>query len=114
MLTKDQILSSSDLPSEEVPVPEWGGKVFVRTMSGAERDAFEQAIVDARKGKASVNVRATLAVRVVTNAAGERVFDDEDAEALGKKSGRALGRIFDVAQRLNGFSDKDVDELEGN
>ena len=44
MLTKDQILKSDDLPSEEVSVPEWGGSVMVRSMTGYERDQFEQSV----------------------------------------------------------------------
>lgn len=115
MLTKDQIFSASDLPTEEVQVPEWGGSVFVRTMSGIERDGFEQGIVEARKsGTELVNIRARLAVKVVCDSDGKRLFTDDDAAALGKKSGRALDRIFDVAQRLNGIGEKEVAELEGN
>ncbi len=132
MLTKDQILSASDLPTEEVQVPEWGGSVFVRTMNGTERDAFEQDIIaararDAEQNEASdgvpnaaksnselVNIRARLAVKTVVDAQGNRLFTDNDAAALGKKSGKALDRIFDVAQRLSGIGEKDVKELEGN
>ena len=114
MLTKDQILScATDLPTEEVQVPEWGGSVFVRTMSGIERDSFEQSILDAKK-TGLVNVRARLAVRVVCDSSGARIFDDADAAALGKKSGKALDRIFDVAQRLSGIGAKEVAELEKN
>src|SRR5690349_15146048 len=115
MLSKDQILSATDLPLEEVPVPEWGGSVFVKTMSGTERDAFEEGIVEARKsGTELVNIRARLAVYVVCDKTGARLFTDDDAEALGKKSGKALDRIFSVAQRLSGIGDSDVAELEGN
>src|SRR4051794_20112140 len=115
MLTKDQILSASDLPTEPVQVPEWGGCVYLRTMSGTERDSFEQGIVDARKsGTELVNIRARLAVKTVCDQSGTRLFTDDDADALGKKSGKALDRIFEVAQRLNGIGEKDVEELEGN
>ena len=43
-LTKDAILKAEDLPTEKVPVPEWGPgqSVTVRTMSGDERDRYEQ------------------------------------------------------------------------
>lgn len=118
MLTKESILASSDLPTEEVPVPEWGGSVFVRTMSGTERDAFEQSIIEgkAAKGTAAkmVNVRAKLAVRVLVDDKGTRLFTDADANLLGSKSGKALDRVFEVAQRLCGIGDKDVEELEKN
>ena len=38
MLTREQILGLSDLPREEVRIPEWGGVVFVRALTGSERD----------------------------------------------------------------------------
>ena len=117
MLNKDSILQASDLVTEEVPVPEWGGSVYIRTMSGAERDSFEQSIIEGKTkgGNANmVNVRGKLAVRVLCDEQGDRIFLDVDAEALGKKSGKALDRIFEVAQRLCGIGDKDIKELEGN
>ena len=40
ILSKDAILAADDLPRETVHVPEWGGDVYVRTMSGTDRDAF--------------------------------------------------------------------------
>ena len=116
MLTKDQIMAvTNDLPTEEVPVPEWGGSVFVRTMTGAERDSFEQTMLDNKKsGTNLTNIRARLAARVVCDSAGARLFTDKDADALGGKSAKVLDRIFEVAQRLNGIGAKDVAELEKN
>jgi hypothetical protein len=35
-------------------------------------------------------------------------------EALGKKSAAALNRVFEVAQRLSGITDDDVEELAKN
>jgi hypothetical protein len=40
-LTRDSILNAKDLKKELVKVPEWGGEVYVRCMTGSERDAFE-------------------------------------------------------------------------
>ena len=74
MLTRDEIFAASDLPVEEVQVPEWGGSVYVRTMSGTERDSFEQEIVDARKAGQEANVRGRLAARTVSDQQGERMF----------------------------------------
>jgi len=38
---RELILAVSDLPSESLPIPEWGMSLNVRAMTGAERDAFE-------------------------------------------------------------------------
>jgi len=116
-LTRDAILKAQDLPTEEVEVPEWGGVVRVRGLTGAERDAFEQSIVEQRGKNTRMNlrnIRAKLVALTVVDEEGNRVFSDEDAEALGKKSAAALDRVFAVAQRLSGLRPEDVEELAGN
>ena len=114
MLTKEQILQAEDLKTETVEVPEWGGSVCVRTMTGTERDAFEQSIVE-NKGKTNLaNIRARWCAAVVIDESGNRLFDDKDIAELGKKSASALDRVFAVAQKLNGFGEKDIENLEKN
>ena len=49
LLTKDEILRADDLRLERVEVPEWGGEVVLRTMTGTERDAFEAELVEGRE-----------------------------------------------------------------
>lgn len=116
-LNRDEILKLNDLPVEEVYVPEWDAWVRVRGLTGAERDRFEQSIVEQR-GKATRmnlrNIRAKLVALTVVDEQGNRVFSDEDAEALGRKSASALNRVFEVAQRLSGLRQEDVEELAGN
>lgn len=118
MLTREAILSSNDLPTEPVEVPEWGGTIHVRAMSGTDRDAFEASMIDGRKGGSDTahlrNIRARLMVLTACDGKGERLFTDEDAIVLGRKSSKALDRVFAVAQRLNGLSADDVKALEGN
>ena len=113
MLTKDQILAANDLTKETVDVPEWGGPVFVRVLTGAERDAFEsEAVGDRRVGKS--NVRAQLCARAICDERGDRLFSDDEVGALAAKSAAALDRVFEAASRLNGLSGRDVEELEKN
>ena len=116
-LSRDEILQAQDLPTEDVPVPEWGGICRVRGLTGAERDAFEQSIVEQRGKDTRMNlrnIRAKLVAMCVVDEEGNRVFRDEDAELLGKKSAAALNRVFEVAQRLSGLRPEDVEELAGN
>ncbi len=114
ILTKEMILAADDLPKELVQVPEWGGAVWVKAMSGAERDGYEAMILDQRGKDTKVNLRnarAKLAMATVVDAEGKRLFGMADIEALSKKSAAALQRIFDVATRLSGISDEDLKEL---
>tara|TARA_R110002020_G_scaffold273792_1_gene488961 strand:+ start:7857 stop:8204 length:348 start_codon:yes stop_codon:yes gene_type:complete len=114
MLSKDAILKADDLPKELVDVPEWGGSVYVRTLRGNERDNFEQSLVGKKQKTSLENVRARFAVLTICDESCTRLFTDADAKALGEKSAAALDRVFAVAQRLNGFSEKDASELSQN
>ena len=115
-LKRDDILNVKDIAIELVEVPEWGGEVYVKGMTGLERDAFEGSIVEIRgKGRRvnMANVRAKLAAQTLCDENGERLFTDADVKELGRKSASALQRVFEVAQRLSGIGEEAVKELTG-
>jgi len=111
ILTKEQILQADDRRMEEVEVPEWGGKVMVRGLTGTERDEFETELLAAGRRGDYRGVRAKLVVRSIVDAAGAPLFTRADIDELGNKSGVALDRVFAVAQRLSGLRQKDIEEL---
>jgi hypothetical protein len=111
MLTRDQILQADDLPRERVECPEWGGQVFVRMLTGAERDAIETAI--GRNGDWD-HVRARFAAAFICDEHGQPLFGEHDIPALSAKSAAVLDRVFDAGQRLNRMRDADLQELVGN
>jgi len=116
-LSKADILAASDLLSESVHVPEWGGEVLVRGLTGAQRDEFEASVVVGKGSNRDVNIknlRAKLVALSVVDETGALVFSDADVKALGDKSAVALQRVFEVAQRLSGLSGADVEELSKN
>lgn len=113
-LSRDDILNYEDITTEVVEVPEWGGSVRLKVLSAAERDAFEASTVTTKGGKQKpnlANLRARLVSRCIVDEDGNRVFESGDVARLGNKSSRALDRLFTKCQELNGFSDKDVEEL---
>lgn len=119
MELRDAILAADDLETRTVEVPEWGVDVGIREMTGKERDAFEGSILDRRAdGDVEVDldqIRVKLLVRVLVDPeTGERLFEVEDMEALSGKSGSVLGRLFNRARKLNGFTPEDMEELAGN
>jgi len=117
MLTRDQILGADDLRRETVAVPEWGGEVLVRTLNGAERDAYEATIIQQRGTNATmnlVNARAKLVQRTVIDESGQLLFDEGDVRSLAKKSSAALQRVYDAAARLCGLTKQDIEELTKN
>jgi hypothetical protein len=101
-----------------VPVPEFKeiGTITLLGMSGTQRDAWEKSLVVGRGNKRRVetdNVRARLVVKcAIDPESGERVFTDADAAVVGAWRVDVLNRLFEVAQRLSGVSDKDADELD--
>lgn len=117
LLTREQILEAQDIKTETVEVPEWGGDVKVKAMTGTERDAFEGSLLKGKGKNTTVNmqnVRAKLVAHSVVNGNNERLFTDQDVVRLGQKSAAALDRVFSVAQRLSGITDQDVEELAKN
>lgn len=117
MLSREAILETTDLMTEVVEVPEWAGAVLVKALSGTERDRFEASIAQ-RKGKRTrwnmTNIRARLCQLCVVDGEGKRVFKRGDVDALGQKSAAALDRVFEVAMRLSGMRDEDIEELTEN
>lgn len=124
LLNRDQILDADDAEFEDVPVPEWGGEVRVKALTGDERDAFEASNLIRRtvrgpKGRGekidvqynSVGVRARLVAVCVIGEDGKPLFSEDDVHALGSKSARALNRVVEVSQRLSGLTDEDIEEL---
>ena len=117
-LTAEAILGADDLPSIRVEVPEWGGHLFVRSMTAGERDLWEAWLLDSDeargKGEKVDTIRATLVALTAVNGAGERMFTAEQMPALAKKSAKAMDRVFERARALNAMSAADIEELEKN
>lgn len=106
-LDSKSIIAANDARLEKVHVPEWGGDVYLRVISGTDRDRFEEAYAD-QKMKA---FRIRFLLLTICDEAGERLFKDEQADALGKKSSVVINRLFEAAWKLNAFTQEAIDEL---
>lgn len=115
LLSRDAILSADDIKTQDVEVPEWGGTIRLRAMTGTERDKLEASTVQTRGGKASMNMlnfRARLVAACAVDESGQRLFiSDEDVKRLGNKNAAALNRVAEVASQISGMSESDVEEL---
>ena len=117
LLTRQEILSIRDIRTETVFVPEWGGSVKIKAMTGKERDAWETALfqIDGKDVKMNKeNLRAKLVALTVVDEAGQRLFTEADVEALGSKSAAALDRVYQASQKLSGLAPDDIKEMEKN
>ena len=118
LLDRKSILEAADVGWREVDVPEWGGSVRVRAMTGAERDAFEASVIEVdEQGLRQFDqrdVRAKLAALTIVDESGQRLFSEQDVRLLSAKSAKALDRVYDAATKLSGMTKKDREALEGN
>lgn len=121
LLSKAAILACEDLPTTDVDVPEWGGTVRVKGMTGAQRDAFEDSLfidVPSADGKTiarkqdTKNIRAKLVAASLVDADGAALFTQSEIDTLAQKSARALSRVFEAAQRLNGMTPEAKEEAK--
>lgn len=117
ILDKAAILAATDIKTEVVAVPEWGGDVRIRGLSGHERDAFEQSMFKGEGDKRvfdSENVRARLLVRAIVDDNDQRIFADDDDAVLGQRNGSVLARLYLVAQRLSGLGKEELEAATKN
>ena len=111
MLTKDQIFAADDLVHTDVEVPEWGGVVRVRTMTGKERQQFQKSAQ--KDGEPTEDFMERLIVACAVDKDGDALFTSDDVKALSEKSAAALERVFKSAAKLNGLTQEELDEIKG-
>ena len=116
LLTREQILAAeADAPrTEDVDVPEWGGTVRVKAISGDERDRFDLFREQQASKGSDVGVRAFLVAMACVGEDGKPLFTPKDVKTLGEKSYRALDRVFDKACEVNGLGAKAIEDAVKN
>ena len=111
ILTKSAIFGAkADLPTVDVPCPEWGegGVVRLRMLTATERDAYEAGVVPSQGQLNRANIRARLVSLCAIDADGNRLFTDNEAAELGKRSSVVVDRLFDAARLLSKLRGEDV------
>lgn len=113
MSLKQTILGAKAEKPKEEWVEEWGTTVYLRVISGIERDSFESEVIGG--GVVNLhNISAKLLVRSLCDENGVRVFDDADSDSLGQQSSRVLRRLYEKAKKLNAIFEDDIADLKKN
>jgi hypothetical protein len=112
LLSKSAILGADDLKIEDVTVPQWGGVVRIRTMTGQERDEFRAATTTTEGSTPLGQFFAALLAACIVDEAGERIFSIDDMAALRAKSAQSLDAAAAVAMRLNGLAGEAIEEAK--
>lgn len=106
------ILEREDTLRESVFVPEWDVTVEIRGMTAGDRfRLLQNTSVDGR-----VNFQRWFPDLVIACTfdpeTGEKVFQATDRDTLLTRSGKAIGQLAEVASRLSGLSDADVESAK--
>lgn len=90
---------------------EWGGVVYIKPLSGRNRDWIE---VNSDDKKLALSMRSKIAVMSVCDENGTMLFTDADMEWLADKSGIALEKILKAVTQVNAVKAGDIEALEKN
>lgn len=123
LLKKEDLLTKANLKTEKVELT--NGHVFVREMTGKEKEQWELSMVKQKpsgeKGKpveyetTLENFKAKLAVVTTCDDQGNLLFTDKDVDNLNKYIRASdLEKIVNVAQKLNAITQQDKDEIVKN
>jgi hypothetical protein len=118
-LNREDILKAEDLPTRDVDVPEWGGTVLVRGLSGMDRDLYQASMMTRAPNGDMIpdlgNMTAKLVSRSVVDEEGNLLFNEFDVARLGQKSAVALARVNEAAAELSGITpEKSIEDAAGN
>lgn len=118
-LGKEKLLEGSELKKEKVTF-ENGDFVYVREMTGHERDTWEHSMLKPLKGKDgkmdftsdTKEYKAKLAVCTVCDEEGNLLFKFDEYPKLSKSiSAATLEKIVNVAQKLNAITQEEQENL---
>lgn len=117
--TRDELLRAlAYYPVREVPLPEAGLKLWVRTLSAGELDGFRKSLrklgKDGRIEPTDQNGKARFAALCACDQQGKRLFTDDDSFELARLSAPLVERISDAAEELNAQSPGAQEEMEKN
>jgi len=114
LLDRESILAADDRKYEVVECPEWGGEVRLKSISGTQRDAYEQSLIQSNGNDRKMNLRnarVKLIVLCAVDGEGRSLFSAEDVSALGRRNAAPIDRLFDACKKLAGMGDDDVEKL---
>ena len=122
ILTKEDLLKKEDLKVEKVELDK-AEFVYVKQMTGREKDCFEQSLMKEVKGadgavsyeRSLDDFRAKLAVNTLCDEKGVCLLDASDAPVLSQHMSAArLEVIVNKVQELNKITEKDKENMVKN
>lgn len=111
-LDKHAILAAVPKPTvKAVDVPEWGGEVYIRSLSVGEVDRYESAVNQWTKGNSPGHgCRALLVAMGLCDESGKRLFTDADANGLSNHPDAVMQRLCTEIRVLSGMDPAQQDD----
>lgn len=107
ILSREQVLQSSDVIERIVDVPEWGGEVKIKTLTKGRQLAMRKAaMVDGKADEDRLEVLIFMACVV------EPQFTESDFEALKDKSASAMDRVLKEIYAGSGMTKEDAKAID--
>ena len=110
ILSREALLGATTVPTETVEIPELRAIVKVRGMTAKERTQFEKQFVTESRGRTKRNFDA-FREQLVVFCCVEPKFSESDVAQLSLVRADVIERIANVAAKLSGITEKDIDEL---
>lgn len=116
-LTAETIFSVQDIKRERLDIEEWGGYIWIHSLSSASHEKLVQSCMrgaGASKTFDMIGYQSKLAVLCARDDDGARIFGDEHVDRLGAKASGPISRIATKAQELSGFGPGAIEKAKGN
>ena len=111
MSLRDRILSAKDIKSNIITVPQWGLDLDIRTMTAIERSRL---VATCTKADGTVDMEKMYPLLLISAVydpeTGEKVFTNEDVDALQDKSAAAVELVAKSVMEASGMTPQAVDE----
>lgn len=122
LLTREKLLAKQKLQIEKVDL-EGNDYVYVREMTGHERDEYEQALIRVRNNPDGTmtrestfeDFRAKLLVRTLCDKDGNNLLQPTDVATLAHHiKGSWQSKLYDKAQELSKIGKEELERLAKN
>jgi len=113
LLTAEEILSSK-LKVDKINIPEWGGEVLLQEPTGYQRAEYEELLTKADNDAELRRLRGFCAARCLVDTNGDRLFTDDQIDALNAKGANALDRVLASYQIMSMIKDEDITKAAKN
>lgn len=105
-LTFTEVMAQDDIVRELVIVPQWGGGVWVSTMTAETHCKISDSYTGDEKPSDDLpRFKSLVLLHSLQNEDGTPFMTEEDAIMLMQKNAACVGPLFQKASALNGFDE---------